>query len=232
MSRRAPLSSILLAGALLLSPCGPVAAHDGVEHKTPEEAAAHAAATRSEATQSEASQAKARGGPPLPEAALPFPIEIEAAFDLVDQTGIRRSEVDFAGRPMLIFFGYASCEAICSVALPRLAAALDILGEKAGALQPIMITVDPVNDTPEALAEAMPKIHPRLLGLTGTEAELAAARAAFQVEAEKLHEMIDGTPIYSHGSFIYLLDGDAKVLTVLPPILGEDRIAELILKYI
>lgn len=232
MSRRAPLSSILLAGALLLSPCGPVAAHDGVEHKTPEEAAAHAAATRSEATQSEASQAKARGGPPLPEAALPFPIEIEAAFDLVDQTGIRRSEVDFADRPMLIFFGYASCEAICSVALPRLAAALDILGEKAGALQPIMITVDPVNDTPEALAEAMPKIHPRLLGLTGTEAELAAARAAFQVEAEKLHEMIDGTPIYSHGSFIYLLDGDAKVLTVLPPILGEDRIAELILKYI
>lgn len=232
MSRRAPLSSILLAGALLLSPCGPVAAHDGVEHKTPEEAAAHAAATRSEATQSEASQAKVRGGPPLPEAALPFPIEIEAAFDLVDQTGIRRSEVDFAGRPMLIFFGYASCEAICSVALPRLAAALDILGEKAGALQPIMITVDPVNDTPEALAEAMPKIHPRLLGLTGTEAELAAARAAFQVEAEKLHEMIDGTPIYSHGSFIYLLDGDAKVLTVLPPILGEDRIAELILKYI
>ena len=232
MSRRAPLSNILLAGALLLSPCGPVAAHDGVEHKTPEEAAAHAAATRSEATQSEASQAKARGGPPLPEAALPFPIEIEAAFDLVDQTGIRRSEVDFAGRPMLIFFGYASCEAICSVALPRLAAALDILGEKAEALQPIMITVDPVNDTPEALAEAMPKIHPRLLGLTGTEAELAAARAAFQVEAEKLHEMIDGTPIYSHGSFIYLLDGDAKVLTVLPPILGEDRIAELILKYI
>lgn len=232
MSRRAPLSNILLAGALLLSPCGPVAAHDGVEHKTPEEAAAHAAATRSEATQSEASQAKARGGPPLPEAALPFPIEIEAAFDLVDQTGIRRSEVDFAGRPMLIFFGYASCEAICSVALPRLAAALDILGEKAEALQPIMITVDPVNDTPEALAEAMPKIHPRLLGLTGTEAELAAARAAFQVEAEKLHEMIDGTPIYSHGSFIYLLDGDAKVLTVLPPILGEDRIAELIFKYI
>ena len=212
----------LLAGALLLSLSGPLAAHDGVEHKTPEEAAAQAAATPS----------KAPGAPPLPEAALPFPIEIEAAFDLVDQTGARRNEADFAGRPMLIFFGYASCEAICSVALPRMAAALDILGDKAGALQPIMITVDPVNDTPEALAEAMPKVHPRLLGLTGSEAELAAARAAFQVEAKKLHEMIDGTPIYSHGSFIYLLDGDAKVLTVLPPILGEDRIAELILKYI
>ncbi len=216
----------VFAGALLLALSGPAAAHDGVEHKTPEEAAAHAA-------QSKAPESKASGvPPPLPEAALPFPIEIEAAFDLVDQTGARRSERDFAGKPMLIFFGYASCEAICSVALPRMAAALDILGDKAAALQPIMITVDPVNDTPEALAEAMPKLHPRLLGLTGSEAELAAARAAFQVEAKKLHEMIDGTPIYSHGSFIYLLDGDAKVLTVLPPILGEDRIAELILKYI
>ncbi len=215
-------------GAVLLATAGlllfrPAAGHDGVEHKTPEEAAAHAAAT----------QAKAAEAPPLPETpALPFPIEIEASFDLVDQTGARRKETDFAGKPMLIFFGYASCEAICSVALPRLAGALDILGDKAAALQPIMITVDPVNDTPEALAEAMPKFHPRLLGLTGTEAELAAARAAFQVEAKKLHEMIDGTPIYSHGSFIYLLDGDAKVLTVMPPILGEDRIAELILKYI
>ncbi len=228
MSHRAPLCAGVLAGALLLLPFGLTAAHDGVEHKTPEEAAAHAAATRAAAN-----RAKAAEAPPLPEtAALPFPIEIEASFDLVDQSGNRRSEEDFAGKPMLIFFGYASCEAICSVALPRLAGALDILGEKAAALQPIMITVDPVNDTPSALAEAMPKIHPRLLGLTGTEAELAAARAAFQVEAKKLHEMIDGTPVYSHGSFIYLLDGDAKVLTVLPPILGEDRIAELILKYI
>ena len=222
----------VFAGALLLALSGPAVAHDGVEHKTPEEAAAHAAA-KSKAPQSETPGAEASGAPPpLPEAALPFPIEIEAAFDLVDQTGTRRSEQDFAGKPMLIFFGYASCEAICSVALPRMAAALDILGDRAAALQPIMITVDPVNDTPEALAEAMPKLHPRLLGLTGSEAELAAARAAFQVEAKKLHEMIDGTPIYSHGSFIYLLDGDAKVLTVLPPILGEDRIAELILKYI
>ncbi len=222
MSHRAPLCAGILAGAFLVLPFGLTAAHDGVEHKTPEEAAAHAAA----------SQSKAPKAPPLPEAALPFPIEIEASFNLVDPAGARRSEKDFSGKPMVIFFGYATCEAICSVALPRLAGALDILGDKADALQPIMITVDPVNDTPEALAEAMPKIHPRLLGLTGTEAELAAARAAFQVEAKKLHEMIDGTPVYSHGSFIYLLDGDAKVLTVLPPILGEDRIAELILKYI
>ncbi|MDJ0944445.1 MAG: SCO family protein [Kiloniellales bacterium] len=223
MRRRLCLAwgACLLAAAVLLI-AGPAAAHDGVEHETPEEAAAHAA-------QSQAPEARS----PLPETpALPFPIEIEASFDLVDQTGARRSETDFAGRPMLIFFGYASCEAICSVALPRLAGALDILGDKADALQPIMITVDPVNDTPAALAEALPKIHPRLLGLTGTEAELAAARAAFQVDAKKLHEMVDGTPVYSHGSFIYLLDGDAKVLTVLPPILGEDRIAELILKYI
>ena len=210
----------LLAAAALLLPVSLAAAHDGVEHKTKEEAAAHAAATAAKA-------------PPLPEGpALPFPIDINAAFDLVDQTGARRSQQDFAGRPMLIFFGYASCEAICSVALPRMAAALDILGDKADALQPILITVDPVNDTPEALAEAVPKIHPRLLGLTGSEAELAEARAAFQVETEKIGDLPDGTPIYAHGSFIYLLDGSAKVLTVLPPILSEDRIAELILKYI
>ncbi|MEM9811813.1 MAG: SCO family protein [Pseudomonadota bacterium] len=157
---------------------------------------------------------------------LPFFVEIEARFDLLDQTGARRTEADFAGRPMLIFFGYANCEAICSVALPAIGEALDLLGDTDVAA--MMITVDPAFDTTEALAEAMPLYHDDLIGLTGSEAALEAAREVFQVEREVIFHTIEGTPVYSHGSFIYLTDGAGRVESMLPPILAPERIAEII----
>lgn len=201
MIRAALLAALLAAPAL---------AHDGVDHKTPAEAAAHAAATP----------------------ALPFPVDIEARFRLTDQTGRAVTEADFAGRPMAVFFGYANCEAICSVALPRLGAALDMLGEKADGLAALLITVDPARDTVETMGPALAKWSPHLVGLTGSEAALADARAAFQVEASQVGEDFEGRPIYAHGSFVYLIGPDGKVLTLLPPILGPERMAEIIGSYL
>lgn len=189
----------------------PASAHDGVVHRSESEAAAHAATSTP---------------------ALPFPVDIRAEFDLIDQSGRPVTQADFAGRPMAIFFGYASCEQICSVALPRLGAALDLLGEEGAELTPLLITVDPARDTPEAMGPALAKWHPRLIGLTGSEQALAAARTAFQVEAKKIFDDADGNPVYAHGSFIYLVGGDGKVLTLLPPILAPERMAEIVRKYL
>jgi protein SCO1/2 len=187
----------------------PALAHDGVAHPTTTEAAAHEA------------------GP-----ALPFPIEITPRFALTDQTGRAVSQADFAGRPMAIFFGYANCEAICSVALPSLAAALDLLGPDGAGIAPILITVDPARDTPAAMARRLAQVHPRLIGLTGSEAALAEARAVFQVETSQVAETPEGAPLYAHGSFIYLVGRDGAVKTLLPPILSPERIAELMRKYL
>ena len=197
---------------LMVLAAGAAGAHDGVEHESAEEAAAHQAA--------------------VPTPNLPFPVDIHAKFSLIDQSGRAVSDEDFAGQPMAIFFGYANCEAICSVALPRLSEALDIMGDTGSGIAPILITVDPARDTPEAMAEALPKWHERLIGLTGTDAALAAAREAFQVETSQVAEDINGDPIYAHGSFIYFVGGDGKVLTVLPPILGPDRMAEVMQGYL
>jgi protein SCO1/2 len=186
-------------------------AHDGATHATATAAAAHEAAA----------------GP-----ALPFPVDITPRFALIDQTGRAVSQADFAGRPMAIFFGYASCEAICSVALPSLAAALDLLGAEGEAIAPILITVDPARDTPAAMAGRLPQYHPRLIGLTGSEEALAEARAVFQIEAKQVAETPEGAPIYAHGSFIYLVGRDGTVKSVLPPILSPERLAELMRKYL
>lgn len=202
--------------ALVLA--GPALAHDGVVHGSAEETAAHKAETG------------AAVGSPTP--ALPFPVDIRAEFSLIDQDGRAVTQADFAGKPMAIFFGYANCEAICSVALPRLGQALDILGDDIDRLTPLMITVDPARDTPETMGPALAKWHPKLRGLTGSEAALADARKAFQVETSVVGEDTEGNPIYAHGSFIYLLDGEGQVLTLLPPILGPERMAEILTGYL
>lgn len=204
-----------LALALVAALALPAFAHDGVDHKTREEAAAHAAKTDA-----------------APTPGVPFPVDIRAAFALTDHHGRQVTQRDFGGQTMAIFFGYASCQAICSVALPRLGEALDILGDRAAGITPLLITVDPARDTVAAMGPALAKWHPRLVGLTGSEAALAAARSAFQVERSKVMDDPEGGPIYAHGSFIYLVGPDGRVQTLLPPVLGPERMAEVIASYL
>jgi protein SCO1/2 len=203
-----------LAMIAVLNISAPALAHDGVAHTTTVEAADHEA------------------GPAQPFPAQPFPVAITPRFDLIDQTGRAVSLADFAGRPMVIFFGYANCEAICSVALPSLAAALDLLGAEGAEIVPVLITVDPARDTPDAMALRLPQHHPRLIGLTGSEEALAEARAVFQVETRQVTQTPEGAPIYAHGSFIYLVGRDGVVKSLLPPILAPERMAELMQKYL
>ncbi len=164
--------------------------------------------------------------------ALPFSIEITPRFALIDQAGRVVTQADFSGRPMAIFFGYASCEAICPVALASLAVALDLLGPEGAEISPILITVDPARDTPAAMARRLAQYHPRLIGLTGSAAALAEARAVFQVETNQVAETPEGAPLYAHGSFIYLVGRDGVVKSLLPPILSPERMAELMRKYL
>lgn len=169
------------------------------------------------------------------EAAAPAataPLPYEARFELVDHRGRAVSARDFRGGYLLVFFGYANCEGICTMALPRLAAAVDSLGPVADRVQPLFITVDPARDTPAALAEKLPAIHPRLLGLTGTEAALTRARRAFGLRAKPVAAMPDGSPIYSHGSYIYLVGPDGGVLTLLPPVLDAGHMAAIVRGYL
>lgn len=163
---------------------------------------------------------------------LPFPVEIDLAFDLVDHTGARVTEADFAGRPLVLFFGYASCESICTVALPSIGAAFEQLGGAGAHVTPVMITIDPARDTPEAMTEALPRYHERMVGLTGSDRALADVQRRFQVEVTEVAQDPLGNPIYAHGSFIYLIGPEGRVRSALPPILAPERLAELIARHL
>ncbi len=191
----------------------PALAHDGVIHQSTGEAEAH--------------QAFAGLGP-----VTDLPFDLGGDFTLTDQTGATRTQASPEGRAQLVFFGYANCPAICTVAMPLMADVTDALEAEGFEVQPVMITVDPNRDTVENMGPVLALLHPEFVGLTGTKDQLDQVYKLFQVRREKMFEDPEYGAVYSHGSHIYLLDAKGKVLTLFPPILGVSRAKEIVIKYL
>ena len=143
--------------------------------------------------------------------APPSPVTIgEAAitskFSLINHNGNRVTEADFMGRWQLVFFGFTHCPDVCPTTLAYMANMLDQFGEEVEHVAPIFITVDPTRDTPEVMAEYVQAFHPKLIGLTGSEAEVAAAAQSFRVYYERMEEETapDGY-LMAHAGHIYLM---------------------------
>ena len=130
-------------------------------------------------------------------------------FALTDHTGKRVTDQDFRGRFMLVLFGFTYCPDICPSALQVMSAALDKLGPKAERIAPVLITVDPERDTPAQLAMYVKSFHPRLVGLTGSPAEIEAVVKAYRVYVKKVPDP-KSTAGYSidHSALIYVLGPD------------------------
>jgi len=136
---------------------------------------------------------------------------IGGPFTLVDQNGATRTDKDFRGRLMLIYFGYTFCPDVCPTALQVMTVALEELGEKAKAVQPILVTIDPARDTPAHLKSYVANFYPGMIGLTGSEAQVRAAAKAYRVYFRKAGE--GGDYLMDHSSIIYLMDREGRYLT-------------------
>lgn len=132
-------------------------------------------------------------------------VELGGQFTLTDQNGIRRSDSDFRGKYMLVFFGYTFCPDICPTTLAVMAAALDMMGPTADRIVPILISVDPERDTPDALKTYLSAFGPRFVGLTGSEEEIAAAARAYRVYVQAHKNQRENYTV-DHSGVIYLMD--------------------------
>jgi protein SCO1 len=145
---------------------------------------------------------------------------IGGPFTLTDQDGKKRSYDEFKGKYRIVYFGYTMCPDICTPDMQQLMAGLNQYemthAEIAGEVQPIFITVDPARDTPAVLKQFVSAFHPRLIGLTGSEAEIAAAAKAFAVYFQKTEGSAPDAYLMSHSQTPYLMDPDGKPLAILP----------------
>lgn len=159
--------------------------------------------------------------------------EIHAAFTLTDQQGRTVRAADLAGKPMLLYFGYTYCPDVCPTELSNISSALDLLGERADEVQPVFITVDPARDTPEVMKAYLSHFHDRLIGLTGSDEQVAEAARAAKVYYAKV-DTPDSAAGYlmDHTGFVYLLDREGRYAAHFRPAADPqaiaDRVAEML----
>src|ERR1700733_941066 len=106
-------------------------------------------------------------------------------FTLTDQNGRTRSDSDFRGKLMIVYFGYTFCPDVCPADLMAITQALDALGPAAYQVQPIFITVDPERDT-KLLAEYVSAYNKSLSGVTGSPEEIRKVANAYKAFYAKL----------------------------------------------
>ena len=149
----------------------------------------------------------------------PLPIKFGGPFTLTDHQGERRTDEDFRGRYLLIYFGYTYCPDICPTNLSTMSQALDELGDKAEGVQPLFVSIDPARDTAEVLADYVGHFHPRMVGLTGTEAEIRQVAKAYRVHRSKVVFDKDAPTddyLVNHSSITFLMGPDGGFLSLFP----------------
>ncbi|MGC1348473.1 MAG: SCO family protein [Xanthobacteraceae bacterium] len=149
-------------------------------------------------------------------------------FELIDHRGIKRTDADFRGKLLLVYFGYTYCPDVCPADLMQIGLAIDRLGEAGDAVQPLFISVDPERDTVSMLAGYVALLHPRLIGLTGTAAQVRAVADEYKAYYARYSPPGGGEYLIDHTGFIYLMGRNGEYLGFFPPGTSADRMAEII----
>ena len=132
--------------------------------------------------------------------------EIGGPFTLVNNKGEQVTERDVITGPTLVYFGFTYCPDVCPLDLARNAEVVDILSENGIDLTPVFISVDPERDTPMVLADYVSVMHPKMIGLTGTAAQVDTAVKAYKAYAQKNGDGADY--VMDHTTFSYLMGPD------------------------
>lgn len=162
-------------------------------------------------------------------------VQIGGPFTLTGTDGAPVSSADFAGRPMVIYFGYAYCPDVCPLALNKLAVALEIVGPRADVFQPILITIDPERDTPEVLGRYVENngFPEHLIGLTGSVEDITSVADAFLVHAKKIvSSETEDDYVMEHTSVLYLTDANGRFVDAFTHSSTPQEIADRLTQYL
>ncbi len=140
---------------------------------------------------------------------IPAPSAIGGPFRLVDQTGKVVTQSDLKGKPSLMFFGFTHCPDICPTALFEMTQLYKALGKDGDKVQAYFVSVDPERDTPDILKEYLSSFDPRLRGLTGDPAAVAAMEKAYRVYSKKV-PLENGGYTMDHTALVYLMDKEGR----------------------
>jgi protein SCO1 len=134
-------------------------------------------------------------------------------FELIDHNGKPFSSSALLGAPYAIFFGFTNCPDVCPATLLETSNNLERLGADGDRLKVVFVTIDPERDTPNQLHAYLSSFDPRIIGLSGSEQQIAAAVKRWDAFYNKLPES-DGSYTIVHSAYVYLMDRNNLVDTL------------------
>lgn len=132
-------------------------------------------------------------------------------FSLTDHNGQLHTLKDFAGKVVVVFFGFTQCPDVCPTSMAELAQVKQLLGPDGDKLQAIFITVDPERDTPELLKAYMGNFDPTFLALRPTLEQLPQVARDFKIYYKKVDGKTKGSYTMDHSAGSYIFDSKGRI---------------------
>lgn len=139
-------------------------------------------------------------------------VDYATDFRLKDFNGKTRSLSDFAGKAVVIFFGYTQCPDVCPTTMGELAQVKEALGQDGDKLQVLFVSLDPERDTPQVLREYMAAFDPSFLGLYAeSDKDLQKLAKAFKIYYQRVDGSSPDTYTIDHTAASYVYDPEGRV---------------------
>ena len=132
-------------------------------------------------------------------------------FALQDTDAKVRTLKDFAGKAVVLFFGYTQCPDVCPTTLGEIAAAKKLLGADGAKVQGVLVTVDPERDTPEILKAYVGNFGSDFVALRGTPEQTAQVAKDFKVYYKKAEGKTPGSYLMDHSAASYIYDPQGRL---------------------
>jgi cytochrome oxidase Cu insertion factor (SCO1/SenC/PrrC family) len=156
---------------------------------------------------------------------------IGGPFTLIDQNGAAKSDRDFRGKLMLVYFGYTFCPDACPTTLDLMTRAMAKLGPQENEVAPIFVTVDPARDTPAQMKLYIAAFDPHFEALTGSPDQIARVADEYRVYFKKADGAGDQYTV-DHSSVIYLMGRDGRYIGRFDPGSTAANLADALRKYL
>jgi len=147
---------------------------------------------------------------------------IGGPFELVDGNGETVTDATFAGKPLVLFFGFTYCPDVCPTTLSELQGWMEALGDDADKLNYAFVSVDPERDTPDVMRDYVWAFDKRITPLTGSNEQVDAMIKAYRVYAKKV-PLDDGDYTMDHSAAVYLMNADNKFVGTIAYQEAEDN---------
>lgn len=136
------------------------------------------------------------------------------SFDMVDQNGKVVTDRTLRGKPYAIFFGFTRCPDVCPTTLSRIAALRKQLGSDGDKFNIVFVSVDPEHDKAKDIGSYLTLFNTPIIGLTGSDAQIARTVKAFHVYYAKV-PIEGGDYTIDHTASVFLMDRDGKFVATI-----------------